>query len=92
MGLDQSSIHPCPRFFKMKLEGTILPSLIRSCKDVTKSCWQAYTLNLHGESKQREITLGGRDGKELTWQIDRQVQSLRLLLAMVPIASYSLNC
>lgn len=59
---------------------------------MTKSCWQACTLNLHGESKQREITLGGRDSKELTWQIDRQVQSLRLLLAMVPIASYSLNC
>lgn len=56
------SIHVCPRFFKMKLEGACL-FLIRSCKDVTQSFWEACALKLHGKpkGKKKEITLGGKE-------------------------------
>lgn len=53
----------CPRFFKLKLEVTLLPSLTRTHKNVAQNCWQACALKLHGESKEKETTLGDRKQK-----------------------------
>lgn len=56
---------------------------------MTQSFWEACALKLHdkpkGKKKKKEIILGGRDSKELTWHIDMQFQSLRLQLTLVPI-------